>query len=152
VSSSFKHVYDPTVLQAMFHSPQGAVAKDLMKRGARVESRAKRNVSGIGGSGPKRVDTGHLRSSINHKLVSRAEGLSVRIGTNVYYALFVHNGTGLYGPKHMLIRPKRAKALVWRSQLHGQKSGRFRGYVVVKSTKGMKPNPFLAAALPAFRN
>lgn len=152
MASSVHHKLDFSALQFMFNSPNGAVAKDLMKRGARVESRAKRNVSGIGGSGPKRVDTGHLRSSIKHHLVIRPEGLSVRIGTNVHYALFVHNGTGLYGPRHRLIRPRRAKALVWRSKLHGQKSGKFRGFVVVKSTKGMKPNPFLAAALPAFRN
>lgn len=152
MASSFKHIFDPSVLQYMFNSPNGAVAKDLMKRGARVESRAKRNLSGIGGSGPKRVDTGHLRSSIKHKLVFRTEGMSVRIGTNVYYARWVHDGTGIYGPRKMVIKPKRAKALVWRSQLHGQKSGKFRGYVVVKSVKGMRPNPFLAAALPAFRN
>lgn len=152
MASSIQHKMNPAELYHMFNSPNGAVAKDLMKRGARVESRAKRNVSGIGGSGPKRVDTGHLRSSIKHQLVLRPEGLSVRIGTNVHYAIFVHNGTGLYGPKHMLIRPKRAKALVWRSRLYGQKSGKFRGFVVVKSTKGMRPNPFLAAALPAFRN
>lgn len=152
MASSVHHKKDPTVLQHMFNSPTGAVAKDLMKRGARVESRAKRNLSGIGGSGPKRVDTGHLRSSIKHQLVFRPEGLSVRIGTNVYYARWVHDGTGLYGPRHQVIKPKRAKALVWRSQLHGQKSGKFRGYVVVKSVKGMRPNPFLAAALPAFRD
>lgn len=152
MASSIHHKLDLSVLQYMFHSPNGAVAKDLMKRGARVESRAKRNVSGIGGSGPKRVDTGHLRSSINHKLVIRPEGFSVRVGTNVYYARWVHDGTGLYGPKHMVIKPKRAKAMVWRSKLHGHKTGKFAGFVVSKSTKGMRPNPFLAAALPAFRN
>lgn len=152
MASSVHHKMDPSVLQFMFNSPQGAVAKDLMKRGARVESAAKRNVSGIGGSGPKRVDTGHLRSSIKHQLVFRPEGLSVRVGTNVYYARFVHDGTGIYGPKRMVIKPKRAKALVWRSQKYGRKSGKFAGFVVVKSVKGMRPNPFLAAALPAFRN
>lgn len=152
MASSFKHRLDFAQLQFIFTHPQGAVAKDLMKRGARVESRAKRNLSGIGGSGPKRVDTGHLRSSIKHQLVIRPEGLSVRIGTNVYYARFIHDGTGIYGPKKRVIKPRRAKALVWRSQKYGQKSGNFRGFVVVKSVKGIKPNPFLAAALPAFRN
>lgn len=152
MASSVTRKLDPSVLQFIFNSPEGGVAKDLMKRGARVESRAKRNVSGIGGSGPKRVDTGHLRSSIKHQLVIRPIGLSVRIGTNVYYARFVHDGTGIYGPRKRVIRPKRAKALVWRSQKYGQKSGKFRGFVVAKSVKGMKPNPFLAAALPAFRN
>lgn len=152
MASSMYHKLDLSVLQYMFNSPNGGVAKDLMKRGARVESRAKRNLSGIGGSGPKRVDTGHLRSSIKHQLVVKPAGLSVRVGTNVYYARFVHDGTGIYGPRRRVIKPKRAKALVWRSQLHGQKSGKFAGFVVVKSVKGMKPNPFLAEALVAFRN
>lgn len=152
MTSSIKHKLDLSVLQYMFNSPQGAVAKDLMKRGARVTSQAKRNVSGIGGSGPKRVDTGRLRSSIKHELVFRPEGMSVRVGTNLYYARYVHDGTGIYGPKRKIIKPKRAKALVWRSKLHGRKSGKFAGFVVATSVKGMRPNPFLAAALPAFRN
>jgi hypothetical protein len=146
------HKLDLSVLQYMFNSPTGAVAKDMLKRGKRVESAAKRNISGIGGSGPKRVDTGRLRSSIKVELVFRPEGQGVRVGTNLYYARYVHDGTGIYGPKKQVIKPKRAKALVFRSKLHGQKSGKFAGFVVVKSVKGMRPNPFLRDALPAFRN
>jgi hypothetical protein len=72
----------------------------------------------------------------------------------VHYALYVHDGTGLYGPKKTVIRPKNAKALVFKSKVYGAKRGKFAGKVVVKSVKGMKPNPFLANALDSasFKN
>jgi hypothetical protein len=145
------HKLNLSVVQYIFNSPNGGVAKDLKKRGERVERAAKRNLSGTGGSGPKRVDTGALKASVKAQLIMQPEGPTVRVGTNLYYARYVHDGTGIYGPKRAVIKPKRAKALVFRSKLYGQKSGPFRGFVVVKSVKGMKPNPFLRDALPAFR-
>jgi hypothetical protein len=72
--------------------------------------------------------------------------------TGVDIAYFVHEGTGLYGPRKQLIRPKYGKALAWvtlkglpRPQTAQEwKLYRMRGLaVVVKSTKGQKPNPFL---------
>lgn len=148
--SSVHHVFNEALLQQMMHSPNGAVAKDLIKRGARVESRAKRNLGG-GISGPKRINTGHLRSSIKSQLIVRPEGLAVRVGTGVRYARWVHDGTGIYGPYHVPILPKHGKVLVWRSKIYGAKKGKWAGKVVVRSVKGMKPNPFLHNALPAFK-
>jgi hypothetical protein len=134
----------------MLKSPAGAVAKDLIKRGKRVESRAKRNLTGTGTS-PRRINTGHLRASINTNLLMRPQGLAVRVGTGVSYAIYVHNGTGLYGPKHTLIRPRFSKVLVFRSKIYGAKKGKYAGLVFARYTRGMKPNPFLTDALPAFR-
>jgi hypothetical protein len=148
--SSVHHKINDAQLNFILKSPAGAVAKDLIKRGARVESRAKRNLSG-GVSGPKRVNTGHLRSSIKHQLIVRPEGLAVRVGTSVHYARFVHDGTGIWGPLHRPIFPKHGKVLVWRSRIYGAKKGKWAGKVVVRSVKGMKPNPFLTNALPAFK-
>jgi len=150
-NSHASHKLNTAVLQHILTSPSGAVAKDLIKRGARVESRAKRNLGG-GTSGPKRINTGHLRSSIKSQLLVRPDGLAVRVGTGVHYAMYVHDGTGIYGPKKMLIRPKFAKALVFRSKIYGAKKGKWKGLVVVKSVKGMRPNPFLKNALPAFHS
>lgn len=150
--SKVHHELNHAVLQHMLYSPNGAVAKDLIKRGARVESRAKRNLSGHGHY-PKRIDTGHLRSSIKSQLImTNPAGPAVKVGTNVYYARFIHDGTGLYGPKHAVIKPRRAKALVFRSLVYGAKHGKWAGKVVVASVKGMKPNPFLKDALPAFHD
>lgn len=145
------HKFNEKQFEFIMKSPAGAVAKDLIKRGKRVESRAKRNLAGLGGR-PKRIDTGHLRASISTNLIVRPEGLAVRVGTNVRYAIWVHDGTGLYGPKHTLIRPKFGKVLVFPSLTHGAKKGKFAGKVVVRFVRGMKPNPFLHDALPAFHN
>jgi hypothetical protein len=149
--SSIYHVFNEAQLQFIFKSPAGAVAKDLIKRGKRVESRAKRNLAGTG-THPRRINTGHLRASVGTNLLMRPQGLAVRVGTGVYYALYVHDGTGLYGPKHTLIRPKFSKVLVFRSKTYGAKKGKYAGLVFARHVRGMKPNPFLADALPAFRN
>lgn len=149
--SSIHHVFNEAKLQQITKSPAGAVAKDLLKRGARVASRAKRNLAGVAGA-PRRIDTGHLRNSVGFNLIARPDGLAVRVGTGVYYALYVHNGTGIYGPKHALIRPKQATALVFRSKVYGAKRGKYKGLVFARYVRGMRPNPFLRDALPAFHS
>ena len=53
------------------------------------------------------------------------------------YALYVHEGTGIYGPKGKRIQPVRAKALMF--FIDGQP-------VFRKSVKGMKGRPFLKQA------
>lgn len=133
---------DRDAIRALLTSPQGGVARDLLRRGLRVESRAKLNLSGVGGSGPKRVDTGRLRASINTSLGTRNGQPAVTVGTNVAYARYVHDGTGIYGPRRRPIRPRRGKYLRFRPR--GS-----RGYVYVREVRGMAPNPFLADALAA---
>lgn len=141
------HVFNKAQLEKILTSPTGGVAKDLLKRGVRVQSRARRNLGGSTGSGPRRINTGLLRASIAVTLVPRPQNLAVRVGTGVYYAKWVHDGTGLYGPKHTLIKPKRARFLVFRSKVYGAKKGKYAGWVFARSVKGMKPNPFLKNAL-----
>lgn len=147
--ATVRHKLNLQALETILVSPNGGVAKDLIKRGVRVQTRAKRNLGGGTGSGPKRVDTGLLRASIGTNLYTSSTGLTMRIGTGVYYALYVHEGTGIYGPKLRPIRPKSGKVLVFPSKVYGAKKGKYKGKVVVKSVKGMKPNPFLKNALPA---
>lgn len=149
--SSVRHVFNDAQLHYIISSPVGPTAKDLLKRGKRVESRAKRNLTGAAGA-PRRVNTGHLRASVGTNLLIRPDGLAVRVGTGVSYALYVHDGTGLYGPKHTVIRPKLGRVLVFRSKIYGAKRGKYAGKVVVTFVRGMKPNPFLRDALPAFRS
>jgi hypothetical protein len=146
------HKFNDALLIHMFKSPEGAVAKDLLKRGARVQSRARKNLGGLTGSGPKRVNTGLLRASVAVALVPHGGRLAVRIGTGVYYALYVHDGTGLYGPKHKLIYPRTARVLVFRSKTYGVRKGKYAGKVFARFVRGMRPNPFLKNALPAFKN
>lgn len=118
-----------------------------MRRGLKVESKAKRNLQ----SAPKRVNTGRLRASISHELVVWQRAPAVRIGTNVEYARFVHDGTGLYGPRGAVIVPKTKRALKFASKKYGAKKGKNKGYVFAKSVKGMQKNEFLKNALDATR-
>ena len=62
-----------------------------------------------------------------------------RSETGASYAVFVAEGTGLYGPKKKLILPKKGKFLVFK--------GRDDDFVFLRSSKGMKPNPFHERAL-----
>jgi hypothetical protein len=127
---------------------RAAQAKDLYRRGLKVQSRARLLLSGAGAGHPKRVDTGHLRSSVQVQLRQYGAGKpAVRIGTNVRYARWVHDGTGLYGPRRRLIRPKRAKVLRFSGRRYGKT-----GYIYARHVKGMKPNAFLEDALIAARD
>lgn len=117
-----------------------AVAREMQRRGLRVEAAAKVRISGH----PKRVDTGRLRDSIKAVPIMRRNSPGSRIGTNVKYAILVHNGTGIYGPRGARIKPKTKRYL----RFVPKGGNRF---VFAKSVKGMRPNPFLVDALAAAR-
>lgn len=137
----FYQVIDHAKLNEMLRGPNGAVARDMLRRGLKVEGQAKKNLR----SDPTRVKTGRLSSSITHEMRFGGARLVMRVGTNVSYARFVHDGTGLYGPRGQLIRPKSKKALRW---VGGK--GR-RGYTFSKWSRGMRPNHYLKNALRAAR-
>lgn len=119
-------------LQKMLRNPKGQVARGILKLGKKVERKAKRLVP---------VDHGVLRNSINTELIIR-RGPVARIGTKVKYALYVHEGTGIYGPKGFPITPKHSKVLVFTSRKTGK-------LVWARSVKGMKGTPYLRDALIA---
>jgi hypothetical protein len=73
---------------------------------------------------------------------------AVRVGTHLKYARWVHDGTGLYGPRHAMIKPRSAKFLVFKSARYGAKKGKGKGKVFVKQVRGVQPNPFLKSAIP----
>lgn len=84
------------------------------------------------------VDTGLLRSSI-YATVRVSPPLVVgEVGSNLEYAIYVHEGTGIYGPSGKPITPKRSRVLVFK----------VRGKTVfAHSVKGQRPQPFLVDAL-----
>lgn len=102
------------------------------------------------------VDTGALAGSITVEVGTTADGTPVaRVGSNLPYALYVHEGTGIYGPTGQRIRPRNASVLRWpvtnnsgrgRRRYKGGKTARF---AFAKSVKGSPPRPFLAEALRA---
>ena len=79
------------------------------------------------------VGSGALRRSIGLKY----SPIAVTIFPNKKYAIYIHEGTGIYGKYQRPIFPKRAKALRWKDK------GQVR---FAKSIKGQKPNPFVDRA------
>jgi hypothetical protein len=141
VRVTYSHRLNAAGIRALIASPQGGIAQDLLLRAKLVETQAKRNIAG-GPSGPKRIDTGRLRSSILGTLIMRnGEPVGI-VGTNVKYARWVHDGTGIYGPRGQVIRPVRAKFLRFKA------GGRV---IYRRQVKGMRPNRFLLFALSAAR-
>lgn len=121
--------------------------KDLRVRANRVLNDARRRAP---------VDTGRLRASLAVTFSAGPSGDPVaRIGSNLPYAIFVHEGTGLYGPRHAMIRPVRARFMRWPAVNNsGSGTRRYRGgatqlYIFAKETRGMPGRPFLLQALDA---
>jgi hypothetical protein len=148
---SFTSQLNPEAIRALVTSPGGGVAQDLLRRGLLVETAAKRNLGGTPAA-PKRVDTGRLRSSISTRLTMEQGQPVVSVGTNVYYAWFIHEGTGIYGPRHRVITPVRRRVMKFRPKVQrpGRRPGRG-GFVYTRRVIGMRPNHFLRDALVAAR-
>jgi HK97 gp10 family phage protein len=75
----------------LMHHASGPVGRYLARIAAKVETAAKTRCP---------VDTGRLRSSINWRMELEGDKLVAIIGTNVEYAIYVHEGT-----KYMPGRP-----------------------------------------------
>lgn len=145
-----RHQLDREAIHRLLTSPQGGVAKDMFRRGLRVETKAKQLLQ----SDPRRVDTGRLRASINTQAYTVNGKPVVGVGTNVEYAVYVHDGTGLYGPRGQMIVPVSKQVLRWKTRGRGQAAKRKAGtggYTFSMRSSGMRPNPFLKNALPAAR-
>lgn len=83
------------------------------------------------------VDDGQLRQSITHDVEVSASGVTGYVGTNVEYAPYVHQGTGVYSSDG----GGRQTAWVYRTA-----EGKF------YKTKGQKPKPFLKQAMLKSKN
>lgn len=92
----------PRIAVRIRNQLQDPIRRDLLRRGARVESAAKKRIS----HSPRRIDTGRLRASITTQPFTRGRLPGIRVGTNVEYALYVHNGT-----RHMQANPYLREAL-----------------------------------------
>jgi bacteriophage HK97-gp10 putative tail-component len=127
-----------SALIALLNAPGGPVARDLYQRGLRVQNRARTLAP---------VDTGRLRNSIIVEARTGADGPVVAIGSRLEYAIFVHEGTGLFGSGR-LIKPRNARVLRWPAR--SGTGARVRGaFVFAKYSRGSPGRPFLTNALPA---
>lgn len=105
-----------------------------------IEGRARQNAP---------VDTGRLRSSIDHEIESAAPPLQSWVGTNVEYAGFMEYGTGSLaegdagkGAWHF---PPGEALDVWASR-HGFENG-YQVAAIIKKRGGLKPTRFLRDAV-----
>lgn len=122
---------DEVQLRVLLRSDDGVVGKDAMRRGRKVEAAAKRRV---------RVRTGRLQRSIKARR-DRVEGeAAVSVEATARHAKWVHDGTGIYGPTGLPIRPKTRSVLKFRVG----------GTVIfAPSVRGQRGTHFLRDALPA---
>jgi len=134
---------DNAALNRELRSPGGAVARDILMRSNKVRNKALRLAP---------VDQGRLRQSITVEMTKSQNEIVGRVGTNVKYAIWVHEGTGIYAGKGY-ITPKRAKMLRWPvKNQSGQgrrryKGGATAGYAYAKRVRGVKGRPFLRDAV-----
>lgn len=141
---------DPSQVKKVLSGPNGPVWQEVRLRGAKVLAAAQIYVP-VG-----RTGNGGLKNSLTMEM-GIVNGVPVaRVGSNLDYALYVHEGTGLYSKKNKdYIRPKKAKVLRW-PNINGSGAGnrRYKGgktasYVYSKRSKGSPGRPFLTKALAA---
>lgn len=84
------------------------------------------------------VITGFLRNNRSIEIDAGPGSLVGSLTYHAHYALFVMKGTGIYGPKGAMIKPKTATYMVFR--------GRDGELVYARETKGQRAQPFLANA------
>lgn len=128
-------------LNELLRGPGGAVVNYMNDLGREVRNEAVRRCP---------VDEGRLRSSIQNTTTVDGNMITTRVGTNVEYALFVHNGTGIYGPagKRIEVSPGK-KAMRFMPKKGGKPGTGKGGAVFVKWVSGSRANPFLTDALRA---
>lgn len=144
-------VFNTSALDELLKGPSGPVAAYLGRVGARVETQAKLNLSQ---GETEAVDEGRLRGSITHRVERDGEELAVFVGTNVRYALPVHNGRrpgAKMPPVDVILEWCRRQGMIDDTMTESQARGV--AFVVARSIarKGIRPKPFLVEAIPAAR-
>ncbi len=117
---------------AMKQAPQvtiQALSTAIGKTAYKVENRAKAYAP---------IDKGSLRGSI-HTQGPRAtrNNVEATVGTNIKYAKWQEQGTGIYGPRKQMIVPVRAKRLAFK--VGG-------AWVYARQVRGVKPQRYIRKA------
>jgi len=143
---SFK--IDQAGVNALLRGRNGDVAQGILRMGNRVLNLARRGCP---------VDEGRLRGSLTCELRMEGGIPVARVGSNLDYLVYVHEGTGIYAGRGM-IRPVRASVLRWPVKNNSgagrrrYRSGRTAAYAYARSVRGVKGRPFLLLALVAARS
>lgn len=136
-------------MNRLLYSQAGPVVKHITTVCRSVRSEAVRRA-------PR--DTGKLATSLDFTVNVYGTKVVGRVGTSLDYAAYVHDGTGIYGPRKRPITPVSAKVLRFRPGImvgplprgkRGPSPERRGAWVFAKSVKGMPARPFLLEALIA---
>ena len=131
---------DEAGVQRLLRSPDG----DVYKAVDRVVQ-ATRNLA----VSMAPVDEGPLRASLRTRVVAGPREVKGWVYSELEYALYVHEGTGIYGPRGAPIRPKRGRYLVFEAR-NARTTPRGRGNLVfARQVRGQRPQRFLLNALKA---
>jgi hypothetical protein len=137
--------FNGSEIQTLMRGPSGAVMIDLHRRANNILNAAR-----IGCP----VDQGALRGSLHSEPVTIDGNPGYRIGSPLEYAVYVHEGTGIYG-KGAPITPKSKPMLAWPAKNQSgegnrrYEGGETAGYIFAKQVAGMPGRPFLLNALQA---
>jgi HK97 gp10 family phage protein len=108
------------------------VAQAVEKSAQLVEARAKEKCP---------VDEGNLRARITYQMIKNGREISARVGTNVWYSVYVEFGTGLFSTKGT------GRSTGWVYHYDGKK-----GRVGFRFTRGQKAKPYLYPAFAESQN
>lgn len=127
----------PAISQFLY-TDAGPITRGARRLGQKVQREAKFLA-------PK--DSGRLASSIG-VVVGVAPGfVYAEIGSRLHYALWRHEGTGIYGTGRP-IRPVRAKFMRFQPRrAAGRVANPNRGFVYARTVKGTPGKPYLVSAL-----
>lgn len=122
---SVSHSFPATGALADMAKPGGVLWQSMQRTGIKLEAFAKDELTKA-----NRVDTGRLRNSIESRVFSRGDEVGVRVGTNIGYARYVHDGTT--GPilpttaRVLRFKPKGSGAFVFADSVRGtRETGNF---------------------------
>ncbi|MBA9005934.1 HK97 gp10 family phage protein [Thermomonospora cellulosilytica] len=120
---------DRAALDRLLRQPGGPVHDHVTALTRRTETRAKLNI---------RVRTGTTRASITSSVRTRGTLVIGRVWTPSKVGWWLHEGTGIYGPRGRPIRPVRAQFL--RFEVGGR-------IVYARQVRGMPGDQWLVRAL-----
>lgn len=131
---------DDAAIDRLLRSPDGDVGREVRRVVV-----ATRNVA----VAMAPVDDGPLRASLRTKFEYGSRTVKGWVYSDLEYALYVHEGTGIYGPKGSPIKPKRGQFLVFEAR-NARTTPRGRGNLVfARQVRGQRPQRFLLNALKA---
>lgn len=135
-----------TEISAFLYTRAGPIVRNVTTLGQRVQRVAMRRVD---------HDTGKLAASIRVEVGSRPGFVYADIGSDLEYAIWHHEGTGIYGKRGRMIRPRSARFMRFkpgktpRPTTSGYRPARpdTRGIVYARQVRGQPPNRYLTSAL-----